>query len=135
MREESARARRADASIRSSVDWSKADEAALVAGLLARNDFAQLEFIRRYEKLIDDRVAATIRRASGGLCTSETIEEIASAVETRVTSNRQTLRMFDPKRGTFADWLGRIAAQTTMARLHELTSLDEDDIDITDRTH
>ena len=134
MREESARARRANASIRSMSDWATADDAALVAGLVAKNDFAKLEFVSRFGKLIDDRVATTIRRVSGDLCMRETIEEIAMDVEMRVTSKRQTLRTFDPKRGTFADWVGRIAEQVTMARLHELTSLDSDD-DLHDLTH
>ncbi len=122
MQSQQARASRAKNPIRSLSDWVRADDAALVAGLIAQNSFAQLEFIGRFGDMIDQHIAATIRRFSDALCTAEVIDEIADAVDSTMTTNRTVLRSFDPERGTLAAWVARVAEQATLRHLNELTS-------------
>ena len=122
MQSQQARASRAQNPIRSLSDWVRADDAALVAGLIAQNTFAQLEFIGRFGDMIEERIATTIGRFSDALCTAEVVDEIADAVDSIMTTDRALLRSFDPQRGTLAAWVGRVAEQATLRHLNELTS-------------
>ena len=122
MHAEEARATRATRQIRSRTEWGTASDQELIAGLLGKNDFAYLEFLSRFNDLIEDRVRATIRRFSNALCTEKTVDEIAFSVESLMTDTRETLRAFDPAKGTLAAWVARVAEQATLRHLDELTS-------------
>ena len=122
MKTKQARTSRAKSSVRSRSDWGGADNAALVAGLVAQNTFAQLEFIRRFGDVIEERVAATVRRFSDALRTPEMIEELVQAVACTMTMDRAMMRSFDPERGVLADWVARVAKQVTLRHMDELTS-------------
>src|SRR6185312_3644891 len=122
MHAEEARAPRATKQIRSRTEWGNASDEELIAGLLGKNDFAYLEFLSRFNDIIEERVRMTIRRFSDALCTEETVDEIAFSVESMMTDHRETLRAFDAAKGTLADWVARVAQQATLMHLDELTT-------------
>jgi hypothetical protein len=126
MQRAAARAQRATKPIRALSDWTHADDDTLVAGLLARNEYAQLEFLDRFEVLIEERIATTIRRCNEALCTPKRIEKIAASAESLVTDNRDRLRAFNSRRGTLAEWVGRVAERAALVHLDDLTHPEEE---------
>jgi hypothetical protein len=122
------RASRATKPICVESDWTQANDAALVAGMLARSDHAWLEFFARFKGIIADVICSTMRRVTTALCTSELTDTIAASVETYLTADKmRALRAFNSRRGALSAWLTRIAEQSTLRHLDELTSLDDED--------
>jgi hypothetical protein len=131
MRRATARASRATKLIRAQTRWRSAGDASLVAGMLAKDKRAWLEFLRRYEEPIIRWVKASIRRFSDELCMPRQVEKIATSVESFLRRDRmRALRTFDRRRGSLTAWVKRMAEQATLLHLEDLTLvLDSDDDD------
>ena len=130
MREQTAQAVPAKAPVRVEIDWSKADDHALVGGMLADDDWAWLEFLGRFDELITRRIEATLGRWSRMLRTADMISTIKSEIHAYLTTNKmKPLRAFDPRHGTLAAWLTKVAHQSAMRRLQALTNVTDDDED------
>jgi hypothetical protein len=122
------RALRATKPIRVQNSWTQADDAALVAGMLARNDDAWLEFFARFKGIIVNAIRSMMSRVTTALCTSEVTDTIVASVEAYLTADKmRALRAFNPRRGALSVWLARVAEQSTLRHLDELTSLDDED--------
>lgn len=100
------------------VDWTTADDLALAQAMADNIDLAWREFYRRYVQLIDKRIKWVAKKTAQRFKTSETILDIRAEVYSAfLVNDRSRLRAFDPKRGTLASWIGRIAHQTAVNHL------------------
>jgi hypothetical protein len=128
MERHAAHAARAKARVRVEIDWDNADDHALVGGMLANDERAWLAFLGRFDELLTKRVESTIGQWSRMLGTTDMIEHVKGDVVGHLVSNRmKPLRGFDPRHGTLANWLSRIAHASAMRRLQSLTNVPDDE--------
>jgi hypothetical protein len=128
MREQTAEAVSAKAPVGVEIDWSKADDHALVGGMLADDEGAWLEFLGRFDELVTKRIGVTLGRWSRMLRTTDMIETIKSEIHAYLVScNMRPLRAFDSRHGTLAAWVSKVAHQSAMRRLQALTNITDDD--------
>lgn len=127
MHEQAAVAAGAKASARSQTDWRYADETTLIKAMLTKNDPAWLEFLRRFDTLLTERIQMRMARFNPTLRSTDLVTQIKEAIHDTLEDGGQMrpLRGFDARHGTLSAWLVRIADHATMTRLHELTNLDE----------
>ena len=95
--------------------------------MLTKNDFAWMEFLRRFDTLLTQRIQLRMARFNPTLRSTDLVAEIKEAIHGTIEDGGQMrpLRGFDARHGTLSAWLVRIADHATMTRLHELTSLDD----------
>jgi hypothetical protein len=128
MQTQAAQAAHADARAHSEIDWPNADDETLVRGMLKKDDFAWLEFLGRIDLLVTERIQRAVRRRSRMLCSTDFVDDIKAGIHAFVDRDKmRALRGFDSRHGTLAAWVCRLADQLTMRRLHELTTLDEEE--------
>ena len=122
MQEQAASAAGANASARSRKYWAFADEETLVRGMLTEQDPAWLEFMSRFDSLITARVERVLVRRGHRLPWTDLVTRIHGDLTAYLEGvHMEPLRGFDPRHGTLANWVGRLADQLTVMRLDELT--------------
>lgn len=103
------------------IDWSFADEATLVRGVIARDRRAVAAFITRFKPTIDKKVKFTVSRYSPKLRSTDTVDEIkAEFYEQLFVNNLSRLRAFDASKGTLTAWLSLIAQQTAARHMNRV---------------
>jgi hypothetical protein len=123
MQEQAANAARADAPARPEIDWSFADEDTLIRGMIRDEDAAWLEFMSRFDLLITTRVERVLVKRGHRLPWTDLVDTVHGDVTDFLHGLKmEPLRGFDPRHGTLAAWVGRIADQLTGKRLAELTT-------------
>ena len=127
MNEQAAVAAGAKAPARPQNDFRHTDEQTLIKAMLTKNDFAWLEFLRRFDTLLTERIQLRMARFNPTLRSTDLVAEIKEAIHGTIEDGGQMrpLRGFDARHGTMSAWLVRIADHATMTRLNELTSLDD----------
>ena len=122
MQEQAANAARDGASARSRNYWAFADEDTLVRGMLRKQNAAWLEFMSRFDSLITARAERVLVRRGNRLPWTDLVAQIHQDVTNYLDGSKmEPLRGFDPRHGTLAGWVGRLADQLTAKRLDELT--------------
>jgi hypothetical protein len=128
MQTQAAQAAHADVRAHSEHDWSNADDETLISGMLKKDDFAWLEFLGRIDRLTTERIQRVVRRRCRMLCSTDFVDDIKCAIHAVVDNDKmRALRAFDSRHGTLAAWVCRLADQLTMRRLHELTTLSDEE--------
>jgi hypothetical protein len=113
------RARRAR---RAHLDWSEADDQALVRGVTAGDADAWHEFMRRHMPTIEKRVKRYISRCWRRFRSNDTFDDIKAEVFVALmTNNMGRLRSFDGQKGTLAGWVSMISQQVAYTHLNKLT--------------
>lgn len=103
------------------IDWTKVDEAALLRGVLGRDERAWRELLQRYNATINKRMKFLLGRCWRRFRASDTPEDIRAEVYAALTKNDMgRLRAFDPKRGSLKAWLSMITQQVTLTELERL---------------
>jgi hypothetical protein len=97
--------------------------------MLAKDDFAWLEFLGRFDDLFTKRIKLRIGRWSATLHSTDLVDDIKGDIHSflQAEGTMRPVRAFDARHGTLSAWLTRIADHATMRRLHALTSLDDDE--------
>ena len=127
MQEQAAKAARTDAPARPEFNWSFTDEDTLIRGMIKKEDGAWLEFMCRFDSLITMRVERILAKRGHRLPWTDLVAMIHEDVTDYLYGIKmEPLRAFDPRHGTLAAWVARIADQLTMKRLAELTMPRED---------
>lgn len=125
-------------------DWAKADDLAIIAAIVdrdngPRSDRAWRELLKRYDPTINKRLRSTVGNCARMFRASDTFDECkAEFFAALLWNNCYRLRAFDPKKGTLAAWLSRIAHQTAITYLTKLVrdgvpdpveAIEADDVD------
>ena len=122
MQEQAAKAARTDAPACPEFNWKFADEDTLIRGMIKKEDGAWLEFMGRFDLLITTRVERILVKRSHRRPWTDLIATVHEDVTDYLYCVKmEPLRAFDPRHGTLAAWVSRIADQLTMKRLAELT--------------
>lgn len=127
MRQQAARVERAKAPVRVETDWASASDQTLVGGMVADEDGAWLEFMTRFDGLMQQRIEATLARWNLRLVAGAIVEDVIIQIHGCLTDHEHALlRAFNPSRGTLAAWLSRLAQQMTMRHLQALVSVEDE---------
>ena len=120
------------------VDWSKADDRAVVQGVLNRSnptlsDAAWRELFARYGHKIDERIQHWVIGTSRLLLSTEFTDEVRlSFYLALLDDNMRRLEQYDPSKMSLGSWLSRLASRVASAhferRLHQ-TPTDVLDLD------
>ena len=124
------------------IDWATIDDHALVRVAADRRDFARSdvawrELLRRYGRVIEERIQRWALNTCRHFLSAEFSEELRLALYLALLENdMRGLRQFDPNRGSFGDHLStmfqRVAAARATRRLNTVSVdvLDRDDLDL-----
>jgi RNA polymerase sigma-70 factor (ECF subfamily) len=103
-------------------DAAHSADVQLLSRMLAGNQRAWLEFVRRFEPVFEAAVARTARRACRSV-TSDDVDDILATVLCALTADgMRRLRTFDTTRGVrLSTWLGVVATNATWDYLRART--------------
>ena len=108
------------------IDWAKADDQALIAAILdrdnlVRSDRAWHELFARYDATINKRLRWTVGNCARMFRASDTFQDCkAEFFAALLWRDGYRLRAFDPKKGSLKAWLSKIAHQTALTYLTKL---------------
>src|SRR5688572_1453042 len=84
----------------------------------------EIDWRKAHDQVLIKPIADTVGQWSRMLKPRDMLEAVKSDVHAFVTSgNMRPLRAFDPRHGTLANWLSRIAHASATQRLHAVTNI------------
>ncbi len=103
-------------------DWSEADEATLLQGVVKKDRRAWAEFLRRFKPAIDKRLKYIVGRCWRQFRSSDMLDDIKGEFFlSLVDNNMAKLRAYDSAKGTLVAWLSRLAKHAALNHIDTLT--------------
>src|SRR4051812_48486963 len=100
-----------DSQSNTKVNFREVNDEALVAGVLANDDAAWRELVRRYERNVRGAIFSVFRRYAKVLNSDAREEVLQDFYLSLLENDRYKLRVFDASRSKLVTWLRMIACQ------------------------